>query len=142
MRFWPKLSWKALQPNFWPYSDFPKALHGNWERLYKKNSQSFRMWKQRHLHPKVCKFRRLNLPFLHSKRFTGLWCSLYLAFDWPVAACHCNCVRKIGLPVVYDWQVVVNSSSSQCIHSVNSQLFALSLVLAYDIIISVVVKKH
>ena len=33
-------------------------------------------------------------------------------FDWPVAVCHCNGDRKLGLSVDDDWQVVVSSSSS------------------------------
>ena len=49
-----------------------------------------------------------------------------LAFDWPVTICHCNCERQIGQSVD-DWQVVVNSSPSQRVHSVIGQLRALSL---------------
>ena len=61
-----------------------------------------------------------------------------MAFDWPVAVCHCDCERKIGLPVD-DWQVVVSSSLAVTmhIHSVNSQVCALLLVVANDNIISV-----
>ena len=72
---------------------------------------------------------------------TFYWLIRYLAFDRPVALCHCNCNRKIGLPVD-DWQVVVNDSSPQCIHSMISQLCVLSLVLTSEIITSVGVLKY
>ena len=46
---------------------------------------------------------------------------LYLAFDWPVSVCHCDCEKKLG-------QSADDSSSSQWIHSVIGQLWLLSLV--------------
>ena len=48
---------------------------------------------------------------------------------------------KIVLHIDDDWQAVVNSSSSQCIHSVIGLLRVHSLVVAYDIIILVGTSK-
>ena len=94
------------------------------------------MWKLRYYIQKCMTFWRESLLFLHS---TDLWCSLYLAFEWPVAVCYCNCERKIGMLVDDDWQVVVSSSSSQWIHSAINWL---SLVPTTEIIISIGVWKY
>ena len=96
--------------------------------------KAHKLYGTRDIYIQKCSFRRLHLLVIHSKHSTDLWCSLYLASDWPVAVCYCNCGRKIGLSVDDDWQVVVNSSSSQCIQSVIGQLHVFSLVLTSDII--------
>ena len=72
------------------------------EKDYKNEFSKFQAHKlcgSRDIYIQVCNFRRLDLLFLHSKHSNDLLCSLYLAFDWPVTVCHCNCDRKIGLPV-------------------------------------------
>ena len=92
------------------------------------------MWNPRYLHPKVC-----NVGYLIANDVVcvRLWIGLLQS-----VRSHWDCDRKRGLFVVYTWQVVVLSSLSQCIHSVNvlvnSQLCALSLVLANVITISVI----
>ena len=84
--------------------------------------------------------------YFYIQYLSDQWCNFCFDFDWPIAVCYCIWDRKISLQADDDWQVVVNSSSSQRIYSVNhqviSRLCALSLVLISDIKISVKVWKH
>ena len=46
------------------------------------------------------------------KHFTDLWCNLHLAFDWPVAVCHCNFYKKLSVFADVDWQAVVSGHNA------------------------------
>ena len=95
-----------------------------------------------HLHSRVTwqRFEPQTFQFL-GKHFTNeLPCNLDVVKTWILIdqSQFVTVKEKIGLPCLLmtdDWQVVVNSFSSQWIHFMIGQLRVLSLVLAPDIII-------